>query len=350
MTHATPRHTQPIPSASYAAIDIGTVTCRLLIADVDADGLHEREKQCVITDLGEGVDASGYLSTQAMKRVVTQIARFQNIIASYQNDEHPHIMTIATATSAARDAKNSSEFLEMLKALGVELSIIAGEKEAALSFLGAASNYPNEALLVVDIGGGSTEIIAGRVGETEPATPSAQTPTQTPTQAPAKTPSQTPVKIFSFDIGCRRITERFLKSDPPTKAELNATKNQIAYEMRTYFRELKETGFVPERLIAVAGTATSVVSVHEKMHTYDSTKVHGTVVSKQTLQDVCHLLQSIPLAKRQQIVGLEPKRAGVIVAGLVILETVMNLAEQNSYTASESDLLQGIILNASQNK
>ena len=309
----------PRPASRYAAIDIGTVTCRLLIADVDSDGLHELERMCSITNLGEGVDKTGCLQPEAMKRVAGQIAQFQKRIAAYQDREHLAITTIATATSAARDAKNSAEFLGILGNMGVTLHIIPGEKEAMLSFLGVSESFPAEELLVVDVGGGSTEVSLGRAG------------------AP-------PLRSHSFDVGCRRMTERFLASDPPTDGELAGARAWATEVMRGYFEGLSREGFAIDRLVAVAGTATSVVSIHKKMKVYDSAQVHRAVISKKTLLDVYENLRSIPLAQRKLTVGLEPDRASVIVAGLAILDVIMGLAGQDSFTVSETDILQGIIL------
>ena len=309
----------PRPASRYAAIDIGTVTCRLLIADVDDNGLHELERMCAITNLGEGVDKTGCLKPEAMGRVAGQVAQFQKRIAAYQDREHPAITTIATATSAARDAKNSAEFLRILGDMGVALHIISGEKEATLSFLGVSESFPGEELLVVDIGGGSTEVSLGRAG------------------AP-------PLRSHSFDVGCRRVTERFLASDPPTDAELADARAWVAGTMQGYFEGLSQEGFAVGRLVAVAGTATSVVSVHKRMKVYDSAQVHRAVISRKTLLDVYGALRSVPLAQRRLTVGLEPDRASVIVAGLAILDVVMGLAGQDSFTVSETDILQGIIL------
>ncbi|MEG0324160.1 MAG: Ppx/GppA phosphatase family protein, partial [Raoultibacter sp.] len=303
----------------YAAIDIGTVTCRLLIADADEGGLEELRREVAITNLGEGVDASGLLKAEAMERVAVQMRRFQSVIAEYTTTEYPSVQVVALATSASRDAENSQEFIEMLDALGIHLSVIPGEREAALSFLGASSDFSGSDLLVVDIGGGSTEIIAGTGG-------------------------QVPVFKHSFDVGCRRLTERFLLEDPPTTHELAEAKRWVTGVMEPQFTELRDTGFEPQLMVAVAGTATSIVSIHDRMEIYDSTKVHKSVVTDAVLEEVYSQLSSVNLTERKQIVGLDPGRASVIVAGMLIIETVMELAHMKAFTVSETDILQGIIL------
>lgn len=308
-------------SQRFAAIDIGTVTCRMLVADVVDGRLVELAKEYAITNLGEGVDATGVLKPEAMQRVRDAVARYLQVRDSFINEENPSIKTVAMATSASRDAKNSADFAAMLSSLGVELSVIPGEKEAALSFKGASGDFPGEGILVVDIGGGSTEIIAGAAG-------------------------QSPVKAHSFNIGCRRVTERFLHSNPPAKDELEAASAWIREEMRWYFDELAESGFAIDRLVAVAGTATSVVSMRESMEEYDSERVHKAVVALPELDRITQELAEMTLEQRENVVGLDPKRAPVIVAGLLILREILELAGVVSFTASESDILQGIVLDS----
>lgn len=308
------------PPSRYAAVDIGTVTCRMLIADVDRYGfLHELDRECEITNLGEGTDASGMLSACAMRRVSEVIKRYRMILESFRVRSAPPIKVFAVATSAARDAKNADEFEALMNKAGIALSIISGQKEAALSFSGAARDFLGENLLVVDIGGGSTEMIAGRAGEK-------------------------PCYARSFDVGCRRITERFFSADPPDTVQLQNARRWIIDCTRPFFCELKDRKITVERIVAVAGTATSVVSVHEEMKVYDSPRVHKTTVSRAVLDEVYKRLVSMPLSKRKQVTGLDPGRAPVIIAGLLILQEVLSLAQIDSFTVSESDILHGIIL------
>jgi exopolyphosphatase/guanosine-5'-triphosphate,3'-diphosphate pyrophosphatase len=306
----------------YAALDIGTVTCRLLIADVQDGAVHEVAKAYAITDLGAGVDASGRLSEEAISRVITTVASFMETLESYNTSDHPVKRLVAMATSASRDAENAADFTSCLAQLGVTLSVIPGEKEAALTFAGASSDFPHENLLVVDIGGGSTEIVAGRFGEEVH-------------------------KAFSFNVGCRRMTDRFFKVDPPTAEEITAARKWVQTTMQGYFTELAASGFAIDRVVAVAGTATSVVSIKEALEVYDSARVHRAAISADDLKVIESRLCALTLEERKQVVGLDPKRAGVIIAGCVILEEVLKLAGATAYTASESDILKGIILLAS---
>lgn len=305
----------------YGALDIGTVTCRLLVADVEDGRLAEVAKEYAITDLGVGVDATGRLSDEGMDRVLSTVDRYLAVLARCDAPDHPVRGLIAMATSAARDAENSDVFAAELERRGVTLTVIPGEREAALTFAGASADFPEENLLVVDIGGGSTELIAGWAGAV-------------------------PVSSHSFNVGCRRVTERFLHDDPPTTEQMNDARVWVRETMAPYFDNLAAEGFSIERVVAVAGTATSVVSIREAMETYDSSRVHKARVTADELAAIEERLAAEPVGQRRSTVGLDPKRAGVIVAGLLILREVLALAGADGYTASESDILKGMILEA----
>lgn len=304
-----------------AAIDIGTVTSRLLVADVDASGTRQVARQSAITNLGEGVDASGELLPEAIDRTVAQVAEYRKVIDACAVDR-----VVALATSASRDARNSGVFVSRLREVGVELSVIPGEREAALSFLGASSDFRNEDLLFADIGGGSTEMVFGRASGS----------------AGDLVPDVAVRASHSFNIGCRRMTERFLAGDPPTKDELAAA-SAWAHEILAPFFE---AGNSCDRLVAVAGTPTSVVAVRDALVPYDSSKVHGARVTRAEFDEVAERMWALPLADRMKVAGIQPKRAGIFPAGLVILGAVMDLANLDGFTVSESDILIGIVLDA----
>lgn len=307
-------------SQRYAAIDIGTVTCRLLIADVAPDGrLDILERGYGITNLGEGVDASGRLKPAAIQRVADQVKAYRARIDAWQSPEAAPIRIVSSATSAARDAENADEFVAALAPYGVVPRVIPGSKEAELTFLGAASDFPGETLLVADIGGGSTELVIGRAG-------------------------QRPELAHSFNIGCRRVTERFFRADPPTADERAQADAWMRTQFSSFFDRAAEQGLVIDRFVAVAGTATTVVSVDQAMAVYDSARVHKAQITRDQLAVVSQRFASVPTAERAKIVGLDPGRAPVIVAGMLILQAVMDLSGQDAYTASESDILQGLIL------
>lgn len=306
----------------YAAIDIGTVTCRLLVADVAADGvLSEIHRDYAICNLGAGVDKTGLLAPDAIERVAAAVGRFAQVLDNLQkpNASGP-IPVRAVATSASRDAENAAEFQARLAQLGVTPEVIPGEEEAALSFAGATSAFPGEKAVVADIGGGSTEVIAGLAGSA-------------------------PAHARSFNIGCRRVTERYLSQDPPAAVQLQDAARWIAGEMAPYLGSLRDEGWLDGRLIAVAGTATSVISMRERMEVYDSARVHGAIATRDDVDELLSRLAAQTLEQRQRVTGLDPGRAPVIVAGLLILQQLMDATGFESFTASERDILHGIILN-----
>ncbi|MBU4556056.1 MAG: Ppx/GppA family phosphatase [Actinobacteria bacterium] len=303
-----------------AAIDIGTVTTRLLVADVGPSTISELARSTDITHLGQGLGSTGALSDDAMARVSQVIAGYADTMRELGvADAH------AVATSASRDATNSALFLSLLADHGIHPEVISGSREAQLTFLGATSHIGSGRVLVDDIGGGSTELVLG----------SATGPILHRTNDIEQT--------RSIDVGSRRITELYLHSDPPTQAEMAAARAFVAEEMRPYFDTGRKR---PDALISVAGTATTVVAVLESMTTYDPKRVHGTVVSGAQVADVLEMLAEVPLEKRRQIAGVHPQRAGVIVAGVLILETLMALSGMDSTIVSEHDILYGILLDA----
>lgn len=318
----TESRTQGFAAGRYAAIDIGTVTCRMLVADVDAAGaIQEVDREYAITNLGEGVDATGMLAPAAIERTVETVGGYCVVRDRLAEQGAPIAKTIAVATSASRDAGNSDEFVRRLADLGIVLSVIPGWKEAGLSFSGASCDFPGQDLMVVDIGGGSTEMVVGRAG-------------------------QAPAWAHSFDIGCRRVTEKFIRTDPPAPAELEAAREWVAQQLAEHLGEAGKAGVTPERLVAVAGTATTVVAVRDQMRVYDSAKVHKAHVTRQQLDRQYSELAAMPLERRSQVVGLDPGRAPVIVAGLVIMQAVMDAVGVDGFTVSETDILHGIILDA----
>ena len=197
--------------------------------------------------------------------------------------------------------------------------MIPGEEEAALSFAGATSAFPGEAVCVADIGGGSTEVIAGQAGAV-------------------------PDHAHSFNVGCRRVTERFFSQDPPTANDLAQASAWVDGEFAEYLETLRKGGFLDGRLVAVAGTATSIVSMREGMQVYDSERVHGATVTIADVEALIDRIAPMTLAERQRIVGLEPGRAPVILAGLLIMRELMRVAGVGAFTASERDILHGIVL------
>ncbi len=301
-----------------AAIDIGTVTTRLLVADVSDSGIVEVARSTDITHLGEGLTASGRLAPDAMQRVADVIGRYAATMRELGVERFT-----ALATSASRDAKNGVEFRMLLARHGVTPEIIAGSREAELAFLGATSALAGEGLLVVDCGGGSTELVLGDVAIDDGVRESRI------------------IASRSIDVGSRRMTEMFLHSDPPTRAQLDEARAWATEELRGYFDALRTR---PRTMVGLAGTATSLAAIQLGLTVYDPERVHGYRLSGPDLAEALDLLASLPLEKRKLVVGLHPERAGVIVAGTLIFETVLALAGVDSMLVSEHDILYGILL------
>jgi exopolyphosphatase/guanosine-5'-triphosphate,3'-diphosphate pyrophosphatase len=306
-----------------AAIDLGTVTSRLLIADVDQEGIHEIARSMRITHLGEGLNESGLISSAAIEREVAACTDFLATIAA--TDGGPVECIDAVATSAMRDASNSKDVLFALHEAGLEVSVIPGKREAQLSFLGTLSGFANLStpIVTVDVGGGSTEVILGALQGT-PRTPQIY-------------------QGHSSNTGSRRVTDRFLHADPPTSEELRQAQAWIRDEMQAYFASFQ---IQPTAMIAVAGTATTAVTVRDAMVDYDPWKVHGAVVTAQQLERVLGGLATSDLEQRRHTIGLESGRASVIVGGLITLQTTLELAGLTEFIVSETDILHGILLDA----
>lgn len=301
-----------------AAIDIGTVTTRLLVADTDGWRVDEVLRRCVVTHLGEGLHASGMLAEAAIVRVADAVAGFVLDIAETRADS-----VVAVATSAARDAGNGRAFLDTLGALGVRPRIISGSTEARLSFAGATYAIDDDDVLVADLGGGSTELVFGSAHDTEDG-------------------RQVDIDASrSLDVGSRRVLDMFLHSDPPTGAELAAASAWVVDEMRPYFEGLRER---PRTLITLAGTGTTLSAIKQALEVYDPSRVHGSRLSGGDVADLRDELAAMTLQKRREVVGMDPARADVIVAGALILETIMALAGIDTTIVSEHDILYGLVL------
>lgn len=303
-----------------AAIDIGTVTTRLVIADVSADRIDELERSTDITHLGEGLLEGGFLTEEAMSRVEQVVSRYAQRIAATGAEQ-----VVAVATSASRDAENSDEFMAMLARYGVNPAVIAGSREAYLSFLGATWSRQGEGLLVVDVGGGSTELVFGNVEGKGSA-------------------REVEIEFArSIDVGSRRVTDLFLHTDPPAQKELDAARAWIVEKLRPHFDALPDR---PRSSLALAGAATSLAAIILELDPYDPEKVDGSILTGAQLADLIEMLSSIDLPRRKEVVGLHPDRASVIVAGALILEMVLALSGLDSFTVSEADILCGILIDA----
>ena len=300
-----------------AVVDLGTNSTRLLIADVVGGRVEELERRTEITRLGERVDSAGKLGTAAMKRVFETVESYRVLI-----DEHGVAKVVGVATSAVRDARNGDKFRqELADRFGVEARTISGDEESRLSFLGATSGRPagGDPLLVLDIGGGSTEFVIGIAGGD-------------------------PTFHVSTSAGSVRQTERHLADDPPTDAQLSAVAGEVAAiieaEIPRQMRREAATG------IAVAGTATQLAAVDQRLEEYDPERVHGYRLDRYAVEEILAHLAALPIAERREVVGLHPARAPTIVAGALILAEAMRAFDFDWMETSEADILHGAALEA----
>lgn len=273
-----------------AAVDIGTNTVLLLVAERDADGsLVAIEEQATITRLGEGVDKTRTLAPAAIARTNAAIDRCAEIVARLGVERIDVV-----GTSAMRDAGGGEAVREHVRSkLGVDARTISGDEEARLTFAGALSGVTSidesARVRVYDIGGGSTEVVHGERGSSEI------------------------VFAHSYDVGSVRLTERHVKSDPPTTDELAAVRADASAAFASV--PAFDTDVPP---VGIAGTMTTLAAVSLKMETYDGARVHGLRLSAAEIERVVAELARLPLAERSRVAGLEPKRADVIIAGGLI--------------------------------
>jgi exopolyphosphatase / guanosine-5'-triphosphate,3'-diphosphate pyrophosphatase len=292
-----------------AAVDQGTNTTRLLVADVDDGELDEVSKRVEITRLGEGVDARRRL-------LPLPIARVRNVLSEYrrQAERLGAERVLLVATSAIRDADNGEAFLgEIEWSYGFVTRLLSGEDEAELTFRGATGHRPG-ATLVVDPGGGSTEFVVGEAGELR-------------TRA-------------SVDVGSVRLTERFLRSDPASLAEQQACAE--------YVRAALPPPLEIEHALGVAGTITTLAALDLGSQDLEGLGTHGHRLTFAAVQAQRERLAALPLAERRRLPGLHPERAPVIVAGAILVEQILGHFRLDALEVSERDLLHGAALEAAQ--
>ena len=285
------------------AIDIGTNSVRLLIAEQDNDGLNKLVNRLRTPRLGEGIHQSGYLNEKAILRTIKVLREYKEIIADYD------AKVIAVATSAVRDAKNQDIFLKRVKGeTGIDIKVIKGTEEARLSYLGVISALSNlkERILVIDIGGGSTEFIFGE---------------------------EKGINDFnSIDLGAVRLTDSYGENLEEMKRE---SKIMIA-------EVLKDRNI--EQLIGVGGTVTTLVSIREALESYDYDVIHGASLSKKDITKILGNLSTLSLVERKEIIGLDAKRADIIIAGIVILLEIMEVSGQAKVKVSDDSILEGVVI------
>lgn len=299
----------------YASIDVGTNTVRLLVADAEEPASYRAVfQEQVITRLGERLQETGQLSPTPVERTLEVLQRFVQTAKDLGAKE-----IVAVATSAAREAKNRAEFLDRARReLGLEVQVISGEDEATLTAIGVSHALgPDQTnMMIVDIGGGSTEFTAIGQGKI--------------------------TSHISLPMGVVKLTEAHLKSDPPPVVELEAASTSIRESLRQVPASLvPPPGAI---LVATAGTPTTLAAIDLGLASYDAERVTGHRVSRGRIQELLDYFCSLPLADRSQIVGLEPARADVIVAGALLIREVMKRFRYDELTVSDGGLREGVLL------
>ncbi len=296
-----------------AAIDCGTNSTRLLI--VDRNG-HPLERQMRITRLGQGVDATGTLTNDAMYRTLSVLNEYRHLMV--------HLDVVRgrlVATSAARDATNGEEFLAAAgEATGLTPELLTGTDEGRLSLTGAVAglDLAQGPFLVLDIGGGSTELVIG------------------------SSPDDPDLVAVSLQIGCVRVTERYLRSDPPSAAELGSAEAMVGDLLDQTIADHPRflTG---HRLVGLAGTVTTLASLHLGLEKYDRDQIHHATLSVETVFAWYRALASEVATARLDRAGMDPGREDVVVAGTMILAAVMTRFGFDECLVSEADILDGIV-------
>ena len=298
-----------------AGIDIGTLTCRLLIAELAPSGtLRELRSDRRILRLGQGVDRDRMLRGDAMARVAETLKEWCTLMEGYQVDA-----SIAVATSAVRDAGNREEFVRLIhRQTGLEIQILSGEEEARRTILGIRSGLPAGVsdVLALDIGGGSTEFILDR-------------------------PGQTPM-MRSVDIGVVRLCERLLRHDPPTSEEIHQAREWVRAETVAAVGEM--TLPVGLTFVGTAGTITSLAAMAQQLPTYEPARIHNYRLARTVVEELESTLLARTKSERVGLPGLEANREEVIAAGAIILRTVMETVKIPSLLVSDLGLREGVLL------
>ena len=321
-----------------AAIDIGTVTARLALAQVEDGRVIRMAKYTEIVNLGEGVDKTKRLLPEAIHRCVGCVSSY----VDHARKEGAEAV-VCTLTSAARDAENAPDLGMGLASLGLEPMIIPGEIEGALTFLGVSHDFENHRILVADSGGGSTELVVGTLA----GQPAAQGAGQQLGGQQLEGQQLDINFVESVDLGCRRLTERFnLSSDHPSAEDIDGAHKMAAQMMSEAIGRAQQQCAAPELLVGVGGTATSLIAIRDHLDPYDPSKVHLNHISLDEVLQIEGLLASKTLKERENITGLQAKRAPVMLAGTILLAELMKNSGFKHLVVSESDLLFGLVVTA----
>lgn len=298
-----------------AVIELGTNSSRLLIAEIDNEQIKVLKKELITTRLGEGVDSDKRLNEEAINRGLEAIKTFKQKIIE---QEVSRVKLVGT--SALREVNNGDRFKELIqKETGYELEIISGKKEAELVYKGVNFYYDFNKFIIVDIGGGSTEFIW-------------------------KTESDEEVNLKSINIGAVRLTERFIQDNKKVMGR------NIIDEISLYVKETlrKELDILPDinNLIGVGGTITTLASILLKLDEYDYKAIHNYILNYSEINKIMDILRKLNLNKRKNVKGLNPKRADIIIPGIIILLEIMKFLRTLKLRVSDYDILYGLLIEA----
>jgi exopolyphosphatase / guanosine-5'-triphosphate,3'-diphosphate pyrophosphatase len=303
-----------VTAARLAAVDVGTNSTRLLVADVEGGRVvAEHAREMIITRLGKGVDRTGRFDPAALRRTLDVLAGYGATCRRLGVQGRRVV-----ATSATRDAGNRQELLDGVRALlGVEAEVLSGEAEAATAYRGATHDLPGDGrTLVVDIGGGSTELILGT--------------------------TRNPEAMVSLDLGCVRLHERHLHTDPPTATEVAALRADAATQLARVTGTLDPAS--AERVVGVAGTITTVTAIGLGLDVYDPRRIHRSALSAAEIAAVAEKLAAMTVAERAAIPVMAKGREDVIAAGALLLDELVRTFGFQRVIASETDILDGVLL------
>lgn len=294
-------------------IDMGSNSIRLLLATVEDGKLVEAEKLLRMTRLGAGVDQDGVLRQDTMDATIEAVAEFKALSA-----EGGYALLGAFATSAVREAGNGEAFAKRVeRETGVKVEVVSGDREADLGFQGVLAGLARPGrVLVIDIGGGSAELILGDSGGI--------------------------FKKVSLPMGAVRMTERWLHSDPPAPREMDALRADVLEQLKPWHDFVAD--FEPEMAVGIGGTATTLGAIELGMEAYDRERIQGFELSVQALDDMIFRLAGMTLDSRRRVSGLQPKRADIIVAGALVLETILKAFNLAGYGVSDYDNLEGLLV------
>lgn len=299
--------------SKIAAIDLGTNSIRLMLCEVVGGKFESKNKEVITTRIGKDVSQSGLISEKAMQKNIDAIKYFKNKAEDFGAEK-----TIIFATSAIRDASNRQDFIDRVKnETGLRIMILGGQEEAEVGILGASYDLKSsENFLVVDVGGGSTELVLG-VGDRI-------------------------VYSNSINAGAVRMTERFIKTNPIHESNILALEENLDMLFNDAISDLNNKEVC--RVVAIGGTATTAASIFHRMQVYDWELIHNTVLTKVFLDELFDSLKSMSIKERYAVKGLQRERADIIPAGIFIIKYIMEKLSAEKIIVSENDNLEGMII------